>query len=206
MRIVRINHPLVLSLGLLALSLSAGYSRDIGDHERERYLFRAVYMLYTVDAGLLCILIAVYSPELIRTLVNAYTTVKKDLMSTLGGASSEFGTIDGQSPEFKKVYGERDTRMQKAIFKIFCVAYTIIFGYFVIILTIFSFKYEVMFATLWWSKLQAFGTNLGVILIVLAGMVSLAWGETVRTQQKAPPLKTARAKSAECLSSAKLTS
>ncbi|KAI9092864.1 hypothetical protein DFS34DRAFT_652822 [Phlyctochytrium arcticum] len=106
----------------------------------------------------------IYSRELIRTLVDAYATVKKDLMSSLGGMS----TINDPSPEFKKVYGERDTMMQKAIFKM---------------------KYELMFATLWWSKLQAFGTSMGVNLIVLVGMASLAWGETaetVRAQQKGP--------------------
>ncbi|KAI9092863.1 hypothetical protein DFS34DRAFT_278215 [Phlyctochytrium arcticum] len=206
LKIARMTLPLVLSPVILALSLSAGYSRDIGDHEQERIRVRAVYMTYATTCGMLCITLAIYSRELFRTLVDAYTTVKKDLMSSLGGASTGFGTINDQSPEFKKVYGERDTMMQKAIFKmkIFYVAYTTIFGWFVIILTIFSFNYEELFATLWWSKLQAFGTNMGVILVVLVGMASLAWGETVRTQQKGPPLKDARAKSAKCLSPAKL--
>ncbi|KAI9098119.1 hypothetical protein DFS34DRAFT_649711 [Phlyctochytrium arcticum] len=69
--------------------------------------------------------------------------------------------------------------MQKAIFKmkIFYVTYAIICVWFVIILTMFSFEYERLFATLWWSKLVAFGTNMGVISIVLVGMTSLTWGE-----------------------------
>ncbi|KAI9092862.1 hypothetical protein DFS34DRAFT_278143 [Phlyctochytrium arcticum] len=192
LKIVRFAFPVVVTLVILALSLPAGYSRDIGNHDRERLLVQAVYLAYTIAAAMLCVGLVVYSRELIRTLDDAYTTVKKDLMSTVGGVTTGFGTINDQSAEFKKVYGERDSMMQKAIFKmkIFYVTYAIICAWFVIILTMFSFKYELMFATLWWSKLQAFGTNMGVILIVLVGMISLAWGESVRIQQKGLPHKT----------------
>ncbi|KAI9102587.1 hypothetical protein DFS34DRAFT_399819 [Phlyctochytrium arcticum] len=164
LKIVRIAFPMVVTLVVLALSLPAGYSRDIGDHDRERRLVQAVYLTYTIAAAMLCVGLVVYSRELIRTLVDAYTTVKKDLMSSMGGVTG-FGTINAQSSEFKKVYGERDTMMQKAIFKvvwhpcrshykldiltltydqmkIFYVTYAIICVWFAIILTMFSFEYE----------------------------------------------------------------
>ncbi|KND02783.1 uncharacterized protein SPPG_01865 [Spizellomyces punctatus DAOM BR117] len=182
LRYLRIGYILAETLVVIPLGTAAGYAYDTGHFDRYVTLTTVLYAM----VGFYCVIIGLAYGFFGRQLVQIAVKIASDLNSNVRSTVPSNLESENAAP----AEGPVDAKMMKTITKMKMVNSTLmsIGIYYGIILVIFAGLQNKIFALTWWSKIQAVGSNVYPLSLVLTNFCFIIWGEFNPPDPVANPL------------------